>query len=129
MKPANVNLPRLRQILTDYFDEGELRTLSFDMRVDYDDLPGEGKTNRAREMVAYFDRCDRVSDLVEIGRQMRPNAPWDDVSNVDQRVGLGDIKEVVETDVRREEERKPGADSLENDRGEPKDGSIKRVWL
>ena len=35
-------LVKLRQILDARFDEGELRTLCFDLGVDYDGLPGEG---------------------------------------------------------------------------------------
>lgn len=89
---SSVNLSKLRQILTDYFDEGELRTLCFDLDADYDNLPGEGKANKAREIAAYFKRCGQLSDLVELGRQMRPNAPWDDALSVSQRLDRGDIR-------------------------------------
>jgi len=69
-------LSRLRQTLTARFDSGELRTLCFDLGVDYDDLPGAGKASKAREMVSYFARRDRIPDLVSVGEQMRPDIPW-----------------------------------------------------
>lgn len=73
---------RLRQILTTYFDKGELRTLCFDLGVDYDDLPGEAKVDKARELVSYMERRNRIPELVAMGRRLRPNAPWEDTSVV-----------------------------------------------
>ena len=66
--PDNANLIRLRQTLTDHFDEGELRTLCFDLRIDYASLPGEGKADKARELVAY---CERHGRIVELDEQIR----------------------------------------------------------
>lgn len=67
---------KLRQIITQYFNAGELRTLCFDLGVDYDDLPGQGKTNKVIELIGYLQRRDRLPELVEMVRQLRPNAPW-----------------------------------------------------
>jgi len=72
-------LVRLRETLATYFDAGELRTLCFDLGVDYDDLPGEGKTNKARELIAYLERRDRLSEMVRICERQRPNVTWRDV--------------------------------------------------
>lgn len=69
-------LTQLRQILTDRFGAGELRTLCFDLGIDYDDLPGDGKTDKARELVSYLDNRGRISELIEMGRQLRPNVTW-----------------------------------------------------
>ena len=67
---------RLRQVLATRFNDGELRTLCFDLGIEYDDLPGEGRADRARELVAYLERRDRISDLKEIGERMRPDVSW-----------------------------------------------------
>ena len=69
-------LTQLRQVLTTRFDAGELRTLCFDLGVDYDDLPGEGKASRARELVGYLARRDRIADLIRVGKRLRPDIPW-----------------------------------------------------
>jgi len=68
---------RLRQILTTYFDAGELRTLCFDLGVDYDNLPGGGKADKARELISYLERRGRLPELVRIGRQLRPDVSWE----------------------------------------------------
>jgi hypothetical protein len=66
----------LRQILAERFDEGELRTLCFDLGIEYDDLPGKGRADKARELVAYLERRDRIPDLIEIGERIRPDVSW-----------------------------------------------------
>jgi hypothetical protein len=67
---------RLRQVLAERFDEGELRTLCFDLGIEYDDLPGKGRADKARELVAYLERRDRIPDLIEIGERIRPDVSW-----------------------------------------------------
>ena len=72
-----MNLTELRQILTTYFNENELRDLCFDLDVDYDGLPGEEKGGKARELIAYLERRGRVSDLMETVKSLRPNVSWE----------------------------------------------------
>lgn len=59
---------QLRQLLDERFCDGELRTLCFDLNVDYDDLPGSGKADKARR--------EGLAELIRAGQQARPNAPW-----------------------------------------------------
>jgi hypothetical protein len=66
----------LRQLLTDLFDDGELRTLCFDLRIEYENLPGLSKADKARELVAYVNRHGRRADLLAICRRLRPKAAW-----------------------------------------------------
>lgn len=66
---------QLRQTLTSRFDREELRTLCFDLGVDYEALPAEGKAGKARELVNYMERRERLADLVETIRRMRPDIP------------------------------------------------------
>lgn len=77
LSPASqdISRPRLLKILTTYFDTEELRDLSFDLGVSYDDLGGSTKSSRAREMIFYFERRDRLPDLVDAIRLLRPNLP------------------------------------------------------
>jgi len=74
--PERKLLAGLRQILVSRLDEGELRTLCFDLGVDYDNLPGEGKANKARELVIYLERRNRIGALVETGKSLRPDIAW-----------------------------------------------------
>lgn len=67
----------LRQFLVQYFDDDELRSLAFDLQVDYESLRGEGKAGKARELIAYLDRHGRLDELADIGPELRPDVPWD----------------------------------------------------
>jgi len=65
----------LRQLLVEYFGDEELRTLCFDLAIDYDDLPGVGKAGKARELVTYCVHHGRFSELVKAVKDRRPSAP------------------------------------------------------
>ena len=47
--PAREYLTYLRQLLATRFDQSELRTLCFDLGIEYDDLVGASKADKARE--------------------------------------------------------------------------------
>jgi hypothetical protein len=74
--PRQKYLTRLRQTLATRLDDSELRTLCFDLGIDYADLPGEGRADKARELIAYLDRRDRIPDLLSVGHQLRPDILW-----------------------------------------------------
>lgn len=67
---------KLLQILCDYFSESDLRTLCFHLGVDYDVLPDIGKNNKARELIVFLERLDRVQELIDEGKKLRPNSKW-----------------------------------------------------
>ncbi len=67
---------RLRQTLVERFDEEELRTLCYDLGIDFESLPAEGRVGKARELVAYLERRQRLGDLARVGEALRPDIPW-----------------------------------------------------
>jgi hypothetical protein len=77
-QPANLpGMPdrvRLREVLSAAFSDDELRDLVFDLGWDYENLPGSGKSSKARELVAMAERHGRYAELVEIVRRLRKNA-------------------------------------------------------
>jgi len=52
--------------------EEELRTLCADLGVNYDDLPAQGRANKARELVACLERLSRIPDLEALLARPRP---------------------------------------------------------
>ncbi|MEI2612231.1 MAG: hypothetical protein V9G20_26640 [Candidatus Promineifilaceae bacterium] len=66
------HLASLHQQLTILFSEGELRNLCFDLGVDYESLPARSKDGKARELIAHMQRNSRLSELITMGRQLRP---------------------------------------------------------
>jgi outer membrane protein assembly factor BamB len=71
---------KLYTLLTNYFDEEELRTLCFNLNVNYDDLAATGRAGKARELVIYLERRGRLSELILLCQQERPYLPWDNLS-------------------------------------------------
>lgn len=67
---------RLRQFITKQFNVEELRTLCFDLNVEYENLSGESKTGKVRELIVYAERYGLLQKLLEQVREMRPNVPW-----------------------------------------------------
>lgn len=61
----------LRKTLCDRFSQEELRTLCFDLCIDYDNLSGEGKEAKARELVAYLERRGELEHLIAAVRRER----------------------------------------------------------
>lgn len=66
----------LRQQLTDAFSDEELRTLCFDVGIDYASLPGDGKAAKARELVALVQRTGRLTELLAQAKAHRPHLEW-----------------------------------------------------
>ena len=78
--PPNAELPnwhvRLRRALVEYFSEDDLETLCFDLRVDFDDLPGQNKTQKVVTLITHMSRLGRISELIDLCSEVRPNVPW-----------------------------------------------------
>jgi len=73
-KDTNWNLLRdLHKIIKERFNEDELRTLCFYLAIRYDDLPGEGKLGKARELLFYVESRGTIGNLIKYGMQMRPD--------------------------------------------------------
>lgn len=72
----------LRQLLVEHFSEEELKTLCQDLDVNYDSLPAQGLEGKARELIGYLDRRGRLDILIAKGRQLRPDARWDDAARL-----------------------------------------------
>jgi hypothetical protein len=70
-------LSRLRQNLADHFSDEEVRNLCFDLDVDYESLPGQGKEGKARELVAFMRRTGRLPALIAECRRQRPSVSWE----------------------------------------------------
>ncbi len=69
-----MDLPGLRDILVKYFSDSELRDVCFDLGIDYENLGGDAKAGKARELVAYCQRRNRLAELEATCRRLRPHA-------------------------------------------------------
>ena len=72
-------LAELRQNLATHFSKSELETLSFDLGLDYENLPANTKDALAREIVRSLNRKQRLNHLIDRCRQLRPQVTWPDM--------------------------------------------------
>ena len=58
------------------FNDSELRDICFELQIDYENLAGTNKADKARELMLYLDRRDRLLEILKICQQLRPNVTW-----------------------------------------------------
>jgi hypothetical protein len=72
-----MSMSRVRSLLEESFSLDELRTLCFDVGIEYENLPGTGtKAAKSREMVALSWRSGLFWKLVAMCRELRPGVAW-----------------------------------------------------
>jgi nucleoside phosphorylase len=74
-----VNTTALLQLLTTHFNVSELHDLCFDLGIDFEDLGGQTKSDKARELIAYARRYNRLDELISQAHSQRPQADWSSV--------------------------------------------------
>jgi hypothetical protein len=78
----NIRQRKLLQELKKHFNEDELRSLCFDLGVDYEDLQAQGKAGKARELILYQERRGDSDRLIDRCRELRPTISWEDTSGI-----------------------------------------------
>lgn len=68
-----LDLARLHQMFIERFSESDLRSLTFYLNIDYEELAGEGVASKARELIQYVERRGRIHDLLEVIQRSRPD--------------------------------------------------------
>ncbi len=70
---GSYDLPRLREQIRALFSDSELRDLCMDLGIDYENLPGAAKGDKARELILLAERMGRLADLVARVVALRPH--------------------------------------------------------
>jgi hypothetical protein len=56
------------------FSYEELRDAVFELNLEFDELSGQSKSQKSRELIVYLDRRNRLPELIEYIKRVRPNA-------------------------------------------------------
>jgi hypothetical protein len=72
----------IHKILVTRFSLEEIKTLCFELGVEYENLPSGGKNSKARELVLYLERRGRLDDLRAAIMHQRPDVIWPTTSPV-----------------------------------------------
>ena len=59
----NLTLPQLRDFISDKFVLDQIENICQDMDIQFENLGGTGKTGKARELVQYCKRYNKISEL------------------------------------------------------------------
>ena len=59
-----------------YSSLNDVKALVFDLNIDYDNLAGKSKSEKVFELIAYLQRRNHISDLLNILRRNRPDVEW-----------------------------------------------------
>lgn len=78
VKPKPLPHPRvfLHTQMAEYFNDGELRDIAFRMSIDYENLQGLNKSERALSLVIEATRNNKILELLGLCREMRPLIQW-----------------------------------------------------
>jgi hypothetical protein len=74
---SDVDLVNLQQQLVQHFSLEDVKGLCFDLSIDYENIPGETKEAKARELVKFAYRQGLIPKLVQRCSELRPNEVWD----------------------------------------------------
>ncbi|HRQ36508.1 MAG TPA: SUMF1/EgtB/PvdO family nonheme iron enzyme [Chloroflexota bacterium] len=74
-----MSLPALRDLLDQHFNDAELRQLTFDLGIEYENLPGEKtRIGKAQSLIKHCLRHGRLPDLTTHCQILRPKVTWPD---------------------------------------------------
>ena len=68
----NKELARLKEQLDKFYNLSELRTICFDLKIDYDKLAGDEKAGKIDPLVAYVAQSEQVEELTAYIYRTRP---------------------------------------------------------
>jgi hypothetical protein len=71
---------KLQEILLASFNMEELQMLMLGMHIDYQDLRHDTRPILVHDLIRYLQRRDRLVEFIKLGREERPNAPWQDIA-------------------------------------------------
>lgn len=76
---TQINKVKLFNLISQFYNQEDLQSLSFEMLIDYDDLGGADKFSKVRELVWHCERRARTDELIGLLKETRPHVDWDSV--------------------------------------------------
>lgn len=66
----------LRQLLTERLDETDIRTICFDVNLDFENLSGQNKSEKVIALLRHFEQRQQLDFLLRAVKSMRPDLPF-----------------------------------------------------
>jgi hypothetical protein len=97
--PAEIDPVRLRDLLLVAFNEEGLKDLTFVLGIEYDDLSGGNRSAKARELVDFCRRDNRLEELLAAAEKLRPLGDWSSVRPIGPSTGIPATKDQTALDT------------------------------
>ena len=85
----------LRKALEQFFSESDIESLCFDLRIDYEALPGESKPKKIIELIWLLARSGQIAEFIDLCSQYRPNVPWENLREAAVQSPLVDYRSLT----------------------------------
>ncbi len=72
-----MNLQNLAHQIESSFTIAEIQNICFDLGIEYENIEGNTKSNKARSLVKHCKRTGQLAQLVEQCKQLRPSIRWE----------------------------------------------------
>jgi hypothetical protein len=76
-RAASENVAQIFEVLRDRFSLDALKTLCFNLGMNYEELPGQTLSAKARELVRFFQQRNQLDQLQEAIEHFRPDIRFD----------------------------------------------------
>ena len=67
------------QLISEQFDESQLRLLTYYLYLDFDELSGTQKTEKAQALISHFEERQTLNDLTDFCEIERPLGIWEEI--------------------------------------------------
>ncbi len=78
-KTRKINLSALRDLMSDCYSINELKTLSTNLSIKYDSIPGETIETKLDGLISLLHERKRLQELLDELKKQRPNEDWDSI--------------------------------------------------
>ena len=82
-RPTNHTSPspfnQLRRQMAESFSLDDVRSLCFDLNVNFDELPHAGLTPKVRDLILLMKQNGRLAELLTAVAKARPHVEWPDL--------------------------------------------------
>lgn len=72
-------LKKIRHVLATRFDTSEVKEICFGLGIDIENLAGDTKLDKTRELVKQLELHHRLDELVQVAKKNRPEIYWDEM--------------------------------------------------
>lgn len=98
-----MKLQELNKKINRTFNESELKNLCFNLEIDYENLSGNTKSDKIRELILFCQRHNRISELLKNCERLRPNIKWDS-QKLSQNIRQRHEPEAVDHDLHKKKQ-------------------------